>query len=696
MSVYPPVPGAPGWGDGGGGGSGGPYPVYLSYSSSSGVQLGLSDGNIFSAPVPGDDTFVIQGDNSANKFAVKNDSGMSLLNADTTGGTFSVGPAPPVPGLPNFGVYSSGGVPMLYTGVDSKSDSFLTTVGGNLNVNGSINSTNMTFTPGDPEADPPVPARTDFEGDVGFGGGLHCVNLTATGDATIAQSLTVGSTLNCTGTSIAVNAGAESSVALAVTDYEEETPFFRVDTQGKSLVLNTEGQFAVNSADGATRYLRVNYDADNEVATVQTQNNTLDNGSGGASFRGVSVHGTNNSRKFEVKDVLETNVFAVDTNNASVQVGPAPEMEQRPFFGVYSLGADPILEAGVNEDGVTMGVGVTGTLNVSGSTTFGGGVTMVDSNTTYHRNSNVASVGIASSGELIATAKALVPGTANTTHLGIAGRRWGRTHTGAIETDLVDAIDVDFTGTLNNVTATEVSYLSGATSNIQDQIDSISGGGPYLPLTGGTISGNLTVTGVPTISGDQIILSATNPLGNASIAYKPRVSDPTGPRSIELNSPYQVEITASQMNLNTADRTYVFNDEGIYGMGGVGRAQLGTFVNPYDTVFVNTAPVVVSDRNKKADIEPSSLGLNFINNLQPSQYRMQNGQRTHYGLIAQDVEQVIQQQGMSSQDFAGLVKNTNDGQDHYALRYEEFIAPLIKSVQELSGRVDQLQQNNHQ
>jgi hypothetical protein len=60
------------------------------------------------------------------------------------------------------------------------------------------------------------------------------------------------------------------------------------------------------------------------------------------------------------------------------------------------------------------------------------------------------------------------------------------------------------------------------------------------------------------------------------------------------------------------------------------------------------------------------------------------GKRTHYGLIAQEVKHVIDAAGV---DFAGYVEG-DDGL--LGLRYEQFIAPLIRAVQELSAKVDAL------
>lgn len=95
----------------------------------------------------------------------------------------------------------------------------------------------------------------------------------------------------------------------------------------------------------------------------------------------------------------------------------------------------------------------------------------------------------------------------------------------------------------------------------------------------------------------------------------------------------------------------------------------------------------------------------------PSSYEMIDGTsgRTHYGLIAQDVEELLNNLGLTSYDFAGFIKtpkvniryedeNGNklkepieeivEGEYNYSLRYDEFIAPLIKIVQEQQKTIE--------
>ena len=110
---------------------------------------------------------------------------------------------------------------------------------------------------------------------------------------------------------------------------------------------------------------------------------------------------------------------------------------------------------------------------------------------------------------------------------------------------------------------------------------------------------------------------------------------------------------------------------------------LGASDQRWDDVYATNGTIQTSDRNAKKDIVKSDLGLTFINAVEPVSYKFKTGSRTHYGVIAQDLETVL-----NGKDFAGLTKDTETG--NYGLRYTELISPLIKAVQELSAEVNTL------
>jgi trimeric autotransporter adhesin len=113
-----------------------------------------------------------------------------------------------------------------------------------------------------------------------------------------------------------------------------------------------------------------------------------------------------------------------------------------------------------------------------------------------------------------------------------------------------------------------------------------------------------------------------------------------------------------------------------------------------------------SDKRIKKDIEDSELGLDFINDLRPvtfkkkapSEYPQEfeqydastterkNPNRKHYGFIAQEVKEAMDNAGHS--EFP-VWKENRDGMQE--LGETELITPLIKAVQELSAKVKELE-----
>jgi hypothetical protein len=116
----------------------------------------------------------------------------------------------------------------------------------------------------------------------------------------------------------------------------------------------------------------------------------------------------------------------------------------------------------------------------------------------------------------------------------------------------------------------------------------------------------------------------------------------------------------------------------------------------------------VSDCRDKTDIESlsSNLGLNLIRKLRPVKFKWDNresyvrecrfeygqkdgtlkGNKEHYGLIAQELKQVLDELDAK---FDGL---GHDGEkDAYRLTYEELLAPVIKSIQEIDEKLKEVE-----
>ena len=102
---------------------------------------------------------------------------------------------------------------------------------------------------------------------------------------------------------------------------------------------------------------------------------------------------------------------------------------------------------------------------------------------------------------------------------------------------------------------------------------------------------------------------------------------------------------------------------------------------------IQVAWTITSDRNLKSNIYNSNLGLGFINKLRPVSYTRKNDElsKTEYGLIAQEVEESLKQEGVEN---TGMLTITDNGE--YQLRYNDLLAPMIKAIQELKTENDEL------
>ena len=124
-----------------------------------------------------------------------------------------------------------------------------------------------------------------------------------------------------------------------------------------------------------------------------------------------------------------------------------------------------------------------------------------------------------------------------------------------------------------------------------------------------------------------------------------------------------------------------------------GEGYIGESSNKWNAIYATNGTIQTSDRNEKNTITESDLGLDFICKLKPVSYKWNQNEgesldtKTHYGLISQDVEEVIIETGKTLDDFGAIDKPNGDPM---GLSYNEFISPLIKAIQEQKAEIDAL------
>lgn len=124
------------------------------------------------------------------------------------------------------------------------------------------------------------------------------------------------------------------------------------------------------------------------------------------------------------------------------------------------------------------------------------------------------------------------------------------------------------------------------------------------------------------------------------------------------------------------------------GPGHEGSFFSGDWMNPWSqwrlnfngslfaTRYYSTMYLYFSDRNLKKDIEPISkeTGIETVRDLKPVSYRWKRDDKLAWGVIAQEIEEVMPQ----------AVVTTEDGTK--AVDYQQIIAPMLAAIQDLDDR----------
>ena len=158
-----------------------------------------------------------------------------------------------------------------------------------------------------------------------------------------------------------------------------------------------------------------------------------------------------------------------------------------------------------------------------------------------------------------------------------------------------------------------------------------------------------------------------------------------------------------------------------------GAVNLGSSVYPWDGVYSKTAVSITSDENMKNSITEVDLNTveHLIENVLTYTYKLNDGEsgRTHYGMIAQQLEEVLNKLGIDSKDFAAFIKSPviedifgqakdeegnllyddsgepiitkigekETGEYTHMIRYEELIPILWKNAQDKNKQIENLQ-----
>lgn len=236
----------------------------------------------------------------------------------------------------------------------------------------------------------------------------------------------------------------------------------------------------------------------------------------------------------------------------------------------------------------------------------------------------------------------------------------------------------------------------------------------YLPLSGGILSGSLT------LSNGNIRMGT-----NGTVFYW---GNNSGSRRFYSTGNQDFQIQPGEYAYRFMMGVYSHGGAKIWSLCPTHSIMcLGTSTYRWGQIYGTTGSIDTSDRNEKNTIQEMDPDLweRFVMGLKPCTYKLNEGTsgRKHSGMIAQDIEALMDELGMDSRDFAGFVKFKKelpvtktrqvvdaegniseeayeeaelvldeDGNQvyGYGLRYSEFIAPLIRVAQNQAARIADL------
>ncbi len=191
--------------------------------------------------------------------------------------------------------------------------------------------------------------------------------------------------------------------------------------------------------------------------------------------------------------------------------------------------------------------------------------------------------------------------------------------------------------------------------------DNIAIGRDALPVLATTGREN---TGVGTFS----LMGTTSGVNNTAFGHGTLSENITGSNNTGIG--HEVTMTSGNFSNSTGIGAGVSIDAS-------NKVRIGnTAVTVIEGQVAFTNP---SDRRLKDNIVDSKLGLDFLMKLRPVQYTMKNGNgRTDYGFIAQELATLVNEKE---------VNLLNKDSEYYTVRYNDFISPTVKAIQEQQAMI---------
>ena len=117
---------------------------------------------------------------------------------------------------------------------------------------------------------------------------------------------------------------------------------------------------------------------------------------------------------------------------------------------------------------------------------------------------------------------------------------------------------------------------------------------------------------------------------------------------------------------------------------------IGTSSLRYDDIYATNTTIQSSSRDLKENISTSDLGLEFINKLKPVSYNWKTKTRMHYGFIAEDIGEILQER---KNECAFYIDSEFKEKPKYLKAVEEFEHKIVSDKKGVDDHNEKLKQD---
>lgn len=237
-----------------------------------------------------------------------------------------------------------------------------------------------------------------------------------------------------------------------------------------------------------------------------------------------------------------------------------------------------------------------------------------------------------------------------------------------------------------------------------DALSSLTTGADNVALGANALATITTSNGNVAVGSESALNSTSS--SNVSIGYRALRNSTSGSNNVAIG--YEAGVTGTA-NTTGSNNTFIGYQAGADANNYTNGTALGNgaVLTASNRIVLGNAAVAsiyaqvtsitaISDRRHKKDIIPLDMGLAFIRQLKPVEYRFNNGDETlRYGLIAQDLEYALPPKLRALVERAdpehslALIQKDNDKDGTYRVNYGELTGPIIKAIQEQQNIIDQ-------